>query len=134
MILLLPLRGGNMAKKIRLTPMLKKTVRSIFAKPATTRYPFVKPELPPSFRGHPQVDTSLCVGCGLCSRNCPSKAIEMVEVEGKKYPQFWLDRCIFCGRCIESCHKGAIKNSGEFELATTDKSELVLKPKLVIYC
>jgi formate hydrogenlyase subunit 6/NADH:ubiquinone oxidoreductase subunit I len=58
----------------------------------------------------------------------------MVEIEGKKYPQFWLDRCIFCGRCAETCHKGAIKNSGEFELATTDKSELIIKPKLVICC
>jgi formate hydrogenlyase subunit 6/NADH:ubiquinone oxidoreductase subunit I len=52
----------------------------------------------------------------------------MVDVEGKKYPQFDLGRCIFCYKCAEDCPKKAIKNSTNFELASTDKSSLVMKP------
>jgi formate hydrogenlyase subunit 6/NADH:ubiquinone oxidoreductase subunit I len=53
----------------------------------------------------------------------------MVEVEGKKRPQFNLDKCIFCYQCAESCPRNAIKSSVIYELATTDKSSLVLKPQ-----
>ena len=54
----------------------------------------------------------------------------MVDVNGKKYPQFNLGKCIFCDKCIEDCPKKAIKNSATFELASTDKSTLVTKPQL----
>jgi len=53
----------------------------------------------------------------------------MVDVEGKKRPQFLLDRCVFCYQCAESCPRNAIKSSVIYELATTDKSSLVIKPK-----
>ena len=112
--------------------MWKRTVSNIFKKPATTKYPFVKPKLPDDFRGLQVFDIKLCVSCGLCSRDCPAKAIEMVEVEGKKRPQFKLDQCIFCYQCAESCPKNAIKSSVFYELATTDKSSLVIKPKACI--
>jgi formate hydrogenlyase subunit 6/NADH:ubiquinone oxidoreductase subunit I len=88
----------------------------------------VKSPLSDNFRGQPVFNIQLCVGCGLCCRECPSKAIEMVEVNGKKCPQIRLDKCIFCYQCAETCPKKAIKNSTFFELATTDKSTLVLKP------
>ena len=29
-----------------------------------------------------QVDPKLCVGCGLCSRTCPASCIEIIEREG----------------------------------------------------
>ena len=110
--------------------MTKKIASTLFKKPATSKYPFVKPSLPENYRGEPIFDTDLCIGCGLCCLNCPAKAIDMVEVEGKKYPQLRLDKCIFCGTCTEVCPKKAIKTSETFELATTDKSSLVLRPKV----
>ncbi len=118
-----------MAKKSRISPMLQRAVSYIFAKPATTKYPFVKPALPEDFRGQQVFDIKLCLSCGLCSRDCPAKAIEMVEVKGKKYPQFKLDQCIFCYQCAESCPRNAIKSTVFYELATTDKASLVLKPQ-----
>ena len=118
-----------MAKKSRISPMWKRTASHIFTKPATCKYPFVKPQLADDFRGQQVFDISLCVSCGLCSRDCPAKAIEMVDVEGKKRPQFLLDRCVFCYQCAESCPRNAIKSSVIYELATTDKSSLVIKPK-----
>jgi formate hydrogenlyase subunit 6/NADH:ubiquinone oxidoreductase subunit I len=117
------------AKKSHVSPMVKEVFHRIFMKPATCKYPFVKAEVPPDFRGRQVFDINLCVSCGLCSRDCPAKAIEMVEVEGKRRPLFHLDQCIFCYQCAESCPRNAIKSSVIFELASTDKSSLVVKPE-----
>jgi len=121
--------GVKMTKKPRISPMFKRAISHIFTKPATTKYPFVKPVLPPDFRGQQVFNINLCVSCGLCSRDCPAKAIEMVEVDGKRRPQFKLDLCVFCYQCAESCPRNAIKSSVFYELATTDKSSLVIKPQ-----
>jgi NAD(P)H-quinone oxidoreductase subunit I len=58
----------------------------------------------------------------------PVGAITIVEVEGKRRPQFDFNKCIFCNQCVESCPRKAIVNSDVFELATIDKKALVRKP------
>jgi NAD(P)H-quinone oxidoreductase subunit I/formate hydrogenlyase subunit 6 len=109
--------------------MVKEVLAHLFLKPATGKYPFVKAEVPEGFRGKQVYDINLCISCGLCSRDCPAKAIEMVEVDGKRRPLFHLDLCIFCYQCAESCPRNAIVSSEFFELATTNKSDLVVKPE-----
>jgi formate hydrogenlyase subunit 6/NADH:ubiquinone oxidoreductase subunit I len=66
--------------------------------------------------------------CSVCERDCPAFAIKIVEVDGKRRPQFDLNKCIFCNQCVESCPRGAIKGSDIYELATVDKKSLVIKP------
>ncbi len=114
-----------MAKKTKLSPMMKEVFSHIFRRPATRKYPEVKPKVPVGFRGKQIFDINLCISCGLCTRDCSAKAIEMVDFEGKKRPLFHLDLCIFCYQCAESCPRNAIKSSDIFELASTDKSDLV---------
>ncbi len=118
-----------MGKKSIVPPMVKELLSNLFVKPATSKYPFVKAEVPEGFRGKQVYDNNLCISCGLCSRDCPAKAIEMVEVEGKRRPLFHLDLCIFCYQCAESCPRNAIKSSEFFELASTIKSDLVVTPQ-----
>ncbi len=110
---------------------LKRSVRTIFSKPATEMYPKQKPCLEKDYRGKPIFDFSQCIGCGICSRECPAKAIEMVQCGKKKCPQLNLGKCVFCYHCAEVCPKKCIHNSCEYELATTDKSTLILKPSAV---
>jgi formate hydrogenlyase subunit 6/NADH:ubiquinone oxidoreductase subunit I len=118
-----------MARKIKLSPMLKEVISQILATPATQKYPAVKPKIPEGFRGKQIFDINLCISCGLCASDCPAKAIEMVDVEGKKRPLFHLDRCVFCYQCAEGCPRNAIKETGVFELASTDKYDLVIRPE-----
>ena len=52
------------------------------------------------------IDTELCNGCGLCSRNCPVDA-----VQGEKKQPHVIDnsKCIKCGECINECQFLAVK-------------------------
>ena len=54
--------------------------------------------------GKPSVDPDICVGCGICIRNCAQDAITLRK--GKAYIDH--EACAGCGRCIGQCPKGAI--------------------------
>ena len=79
-----------MGKKA-LSPMIKEVLSQIFTKPATDKYPFVKASVAEAFRGKQVFDINLCVGCGLCSRDCPAQAIEMVDVDEKRKPKVYAE-------------------------------------------
>ncbi len=136
-------------KKSRISPIFKRAISHLFTKPATTKYPFVKPSLPEDCRGKLVYEITSCncvdfaggpnfvldvksvtgSNCRVCERDCPANAIQIVEVEGKKRPQIDLNKCVFCYQCIETCPRAAIKQSDLYELATTDKGSLVMKPE-----
>lgn len=53
-----------------------------------------------------------CVGCGLCSKNCPVQAIEMQHQK----PVWVKEKCVMCLGCLHRCPKFAIqygKNTGK---------------------
>lgn len=53
---------------------------------------------------HFKVEDS-CIGCGLCERNCPEKAI---KIENNR-PVWTKEKCIVCLRCLHHCPKFAIQ-------------------------
>lgn len=64
--------------------------------------------------------TDACVGCTLCARHCPVKAISG-EVRSKH--KIDPGRCIRCGLCGKLCPKGAILDESGNKVARTDKKD-----------
>jgi len=72
-----------------------------------------------TFRGKIQYDKEKCIGCKLCIKVCPAKAIEFKEEEKKI--RIYIGRCIFCGQCVDICPKNALSQGEEFLMADTNK-------------
>jgi NADH-quinone oxidoreductase subunit I len=102
------------------------TIKHLFRKSATVRYPEKKREISAVWRGQHVLKrddkgAERCTACGLCAVACPAEAITMVAAERKKgeehlyreekYASTYeinMLRCIFCGLCEEACPKEAI--------------------------
>ncbi len=57
--------------------------------------------------GIPEADTSVCVFCTLCAKNCPAGAI-LVDRTEKKW-ELNKDACVGCGLCASKCPKKCIE-------------------------
>jgi formate hydrogenlyase subunit 6/NADH:ubiquinone oxidoreductase subunit I len=91
-------------------------VRSLFRRPATRRYPVERTEAPARLRGRLLWNPAECVGCALCSKECPSNAIELITLDKKAkrfVVHYHLDRCIFCAQCVENCRFSSVELSPE---------------------
>ena len=88
------------------------------SKSATTKYPFVKFDMPDRFRGKLVFHPEKCICCKLCMRDCPAAAINVRKLPDKSIEcVIDLSRCIYCAQCVDSCPKAALESSREFELA-----------------
>ena len=113
------------------------TLKNMFRPNVTLQYPEVKFEPPASYRGRPVLvqeenGTERCVACGLCSRVCPSLAIEVqageTTAEKERYPEKFeinMLRCIFCGFCEEVCPEEAIVMSKDYELVFKKRDDAI---------
>ncbi len=102
------------------------TIKHLFKKKATLRYPEVTREFAPVYRGmhvlkRDEQGRENCTACGLCAVACPAEAITMDAAERnkgeenlyreEKYAAKYeinMLRCIYCGLCEEACPKDAI--------------------------
>jgi formate hydrogenlyase subunit 6/NADH:ubiquinone oxidoreductase subunit I len=105
--------------------MMSQVLGSLFKKPATSKYPFVKKAMPKNFRGKLRFHPEKCIGCKMCMRDCPSGAITIRPVGEKKFEAVIdLDKCIYCAQCVDTCPKKALEATPEFELAQLDRKKL----------
>ena len=85
----------------------KMTLRSLFGKPETVRYPLEEPEHPAALRGKVEFSNEHCIYCGICEKRCPTGAIKVNKKEGT-----WsIDHfsCIQCDTCVRECPKGCLQ-------------------------
>lgn len=114
------------------------TIREMFHKPITVRYPEEKPPFERGSRSVPVLKVNEasgllnCVACGLCERSCPPSCIEIVQAvdgEGKKKPwpeTFDLDlsHCMVCNLCVEACPFDALEMADVVELSSYQVQDL----------
>ncbi|MBN3033178.1 MAG: 4Fe-4S binding protein [Candidatus Saganbacteria bacterium] len=107
--------------------MIDFVLKSLFKKPATVNYPFEPMPMPPHFRGKLKFWPEKCIGCLLCVKDCPAKAIKITKVGDKKFEaEIDLGKCIYCAQCVDSCPKKALEITPEFELAQISRNKLRL--------
>ena len=109
----------------RASSILPEALKNVFKKPVTVSYPAGREDVLPGIRGKLVFDSSKCVGCMMCVRDCPAKAIEIEKVGDKKFKALLgLDNCVFCGQCVDSCAKCALQSTEEFELTGFDREKM----------
>lgn len=106
--------------------MFPEVFASLGKPPATVKYPKEKTDIPVDYRGRIAFTAKECIGCKMCMRDCPSKAIEIEKIGEEKVfkAHFFLDRCIYCAQCVDSCPRNALKSTPNFELAQYERGKL----------
>lgn len=91
----------------------------------TVAFPKAVPELPPRYRGLPELAAAPCAtDCAACAGVCPTGAL------GADDQGLFLDlgRCILCGACERECPKGMVTFTKNHRLASSSREGLVLRP------
>ena len=113
------------------------TLRNLFRKPVTVHYPDKERAYPDRYRGllalvyEQDTGEEACIGCRLCEFVCPPAVIkvEMLKSEKRNYAKSFtleLYACEFCELCVQVCPTDAIVMMKSFDMATTDRRELLL--------
>lgn len=125
------------------TPMIFELIKQLFHKPATNCFPAkyypdkitvtdlmkkvqagevkINPpvDVPEKFRGKIVYEREKCIGCQLCVKVCPSRAIQFLPDEKKI--KIRIDRCIFCSQCNDICPVHCLSMSEDFLLANENR-------------
>ena len=116
---------------------MKVTLINLIRRPITVHYPDRTRNYPDRDRGllaltyDKETGEENCIGCRLCEYVCPPAVIkvEMLKAEKRNYAKTFtleLYACEFCELCVQVCPTDAIIMMKSFDLATTDRREMLL--------
>lgn len=115
---------------MKLGTMFGDVAVSFFRRPITEKYPFERREAPERLRGQLHWIADNCTGCGLCAKDCPAEAIDVIVLD-KKAKRFVLrynvDRCTYCAQCVNSCRQESLFMSDkDWELAALSREPFLI--------
>ncbi|WP_334195825.1 4Fe-4S dicluster domain-containing protein [Muricomes intestini] len=99
--------------------MTKTLFKSIVHGPYTENYPAKPRENYERTRGSIENDIEDCIFCGMCTRQCPTGALE-IDKEEKRWS---IERmqCIQCGYCVNVCPKKCLHMRNQYTAPDTEK-------------
>jgi formate hydrogenlyase subunit 6/NADH:ubiquinone oxidoreductase subunit I len=86
--------------------------------------------------GIPIIDKEKCTGCGLCTIDCPTKALTISQNgESDTYQiLFRQETCNACGVCKKSCPENCLRLEQRHEPSKTDKKAKVIFEDKISRC
>jgi Ni,Fe-hydrogenase III small subunit/formate hydrogenlyase subunit 6/NADH:ubiquinone oxidoreductase subunit I len=112
--------------------MFKILQKSFSIGTATVDYPRLSPRLAEQFRGSPEFDFESWSDARPAAEACPTGAIAVSDQDGTRQVTVDYGRCIFCGECEAASADGAVRMTPKFELAASDRRDLVLTAEYVL--
>jgi len=100
---------------------------------ATADYPSISPRLAEQFRGCPEFDFEAWSDARPAAEACPTGAIVANDSDGLRKVTVDYGRCIFCGECEVASDDGAVRITRKFELAASDRRDLVLTAEYALH-
>jgi len=94
-------------------------------KPFTRRYPFEVRQPIPGSRGALSINLAACSFCGICSKRCPTQALE-VDRAAKRWTIDRL-RCITCNYCVEQCPRKCLTLTTAHGIPTVTRDKEVFE-------
>ena len=106
--------------------MFKILQKTISTGIVTTTYPGAPAQISQHFRGRPSFDFEKWKDARSGAEVCPTGAISVRDNGDARTVTVDYGLCVFCGLCAEVSSDQAVRITQEFELATTDRRNLVL--------
>ena len=91
----------------------------------TSRYPKAEVQLPPRYRGRPQIDPHAPPDlAAACAAACPQEAIDPTAAT------IDMGRCVFCGTCERLSQGRFVTFTRDFAIAVAEKAHLITQGQL----
>ena len=103
--------------------IIQKTIRTGIV---TKAYPAELAHVSEHFRGRPHFDFEKWTDARPAAEVCPTGAISLRDSDDSRKVTVDYGLCVFCGLCAEASSDKAVRITQEFELATKNRSNLVL--------
>jgi Ni,Fe-hydrogenase III small subunit/formate hydrogenlyase subunit 6/NADH:ubiquinone oxidoreductase subunit I len=106
--------------------MFKILQKTITTGIVTTKYPSEPAQISHHFRGRPSFDFEKWKDARPAAEVCPTGAISVCNEGDSRQVMVDYGLCVFCGLCAEASAGQAVRITQEFELASADRSNLIL--------